>query len=101
MKRGYVARGVAVTLVFAQFLFGLAKAETLVQSGCIVIGERKTDQNVWQLCPNGDVYEDEYLYWGYWNGYRKVLPTTAPCRWESGDSTWRCKRGTIQCKSGH
>jgi hypothetical protein len=64
--------------------------------GCISYGDEKTDFT-WRLCPAGEKYERQYLYFGFWSSFYRVPEDSGACRWWATKSTWVCPGRVIHC----
>src|SRR5438105_14374640 len=63
---------------------------------CVAYGDEKTDFT-WRLCPAGEKYERQYLYFGVWSKFYPVRSFTGACNWSVGKSSWVCPDRTIRC----
>jgi hypothetical protein len=66
------------------------------QDRCVAYGDPKTDFT-WRLCPAGEKYERQYLYFGVWTNFYSVKSHTGKCDWVVAQSSWRCPDRTIRC----
>ena len=66
--------------------------------GCVAYGDTKTDFT-WQLCPAGEKYERQYLYFGVWGNFYRVNSSTGACNWSAAGSGWVCPDRTIRCNA--
>jgi hypothetical protein len=64
--------------------------------GCVAYGNEKTDFT-WRLCPAGQKYERQYLYFGVWSSFYGVKSYTGACDWSAPKSSWICPDRTIRC----
>ena len=71
-------------------------SDTKAVDGCISYGDEKTDFT-WRLCPAGEKYERQYLYFGIWSGFYRVPSDAGACRWGITKSIWACPDKTIRC----
>jgi hypothetical protein len=63
---------------------------------CAAYGDQKTDFT-WRLCPGGEKYERQYLYFGAWSNFRRVASDAGACSWSAARLSWICPDRTIQC----
>ena len=63
---------------------------------CVAYGDEKTDFT-WRLCPSGEKYERQYLYFGAWSNFHRVASDAGACRWSGARSNWVCPDRTIRC----
>jgi hypothetical protein len=63
---------------------------------CLAYGDEKTDFT-WRLCPAGEKYERQYLYFGIWSSFYSVPSDVGACVWSVGKSSWVCPDRTIRC----
>jgi len=63
---------------------------------CVAYGDEKTDFT-WRLCPGGEKYERQYLYFGAWSNFHRVTSDAGACRWSAARLSWVCPDRTIQC----
>jgi hypothetical protein len=66
---------------------------------CVAYGDAKTDFT-WRLCPAGEKYERQYLYFGVWSNFYSVKSFTGKCDWSAAKSSWLCPDRTIKCDGG-
>jgi hypothetical protein len=66
--------------------------------GCVAYGDTKTDFT-WRLCPAGEKYERQYLYFGVWGNFYRVNSATGACNWSPAGSSWVCPDRTIRCNA--
>ena len=71
-------------------------SDAKAMDGCISYGDEKTDFT-WRLCPAGEKYERQYLYFGIWSGFYRVPSDAGACRWGISKSIWGCPGKTIRC----
>ena len=64
--------------------------------GCVAYGNEKTDFT-WQLCPAGEKYERQYLYFGVWGQFYRVNRDAGACNWSTPHSSWVCPDRVIRC----
>jgi hypothetical protein len=64
--------------------------------GCVDYGNPKTDFT-WRLCPKGEKYERQYLYFGVWGDFYRVNSQTGACNWTADRASWVCPDRTIGC----
>ena len=86
-------------LIFFGTLLAVAAASVPVfsaQNQCIAYGD-ETAEFTWRLCPNGEKYERQYLYYGFWSEFYPVESNAGECRWAAARSTWLCPDGEIYC----
>jgi hypothetical protein len=57
--------------------------------GCVAYGDAKTDFT-WRLCPAGEKYERQYIYFGVWGNFYRVDSQTGACSWSADRSGWVC-----------
>src|SRR5262245_2784296 len=83
-------------------LIGLAAAAAgapvpvQAQDRCVAYGDERTDFT-WRLCPAGEKYERQYLYFGLWSNFTRVKSYTGKCDWSAAKSSWICPDRTIRC----
>ena len=92
MKFALLPTLVAIWAVAAS-ISGAAAAD-----GCVAYGNPKTDFT-WRLCPAGEKYERQYLYFGVWGQFYKVNSYTGACNWSANQSSWVCPDRTIRCNT--
>jgi len=66
--------------------------------GCVAYGDSKTDFT-WRLCPAGEKYERQYLYFGVWGNFYRVDSRTGACSWSAASSSWVCPDRTVRCSA--
>jgi hypothetical protein len=66
------------------------------QDRCVPYGDERTDFT-WRLCPAGEKYERQYLYFGVWGSFYSVRSRTGKCDWSASKSSWVCPDKTIRC----
>jgi hypothetical protein len=64
--------------------------------GCVAYGDKKTDFT-WRLCPAGEKYERQYLYFGAWSKFHRVNSDAGACNWAAVRSSWVCPDRVISC----
>jgi hypothetical protein len=97
MKSARGSSALVVTLIAltaSAALTSVAKA----QDRCVAYGDEKTDFT-WRLCPAGEKYERQYLYFGVWTNFYSVKSHTGKCDWSATKSSWLCPERTIRCDS--
>jgi hypothetical protein len=67
---------------------------------CVAYGDESTDFT-WRLCPEGEKYERQYLYFGFWSSFYRVNGDAGVCRWSPRQSSWQCPDRTIRCDANH
>jgi hypothetical protein len=65
---------------------------------CVSYGDEKTDFT-WRLCPAGEKYERQYLYFGVWSNFYRVDSSTGACDWSQPKSGWICPDRAVRCDS--
>lgn len=85
-----------LALCAAAFLSGEAQAA----GRCVAYGDESTDFT-WRLCPGGEKYERQYLYFGFWSSFHRVNGDAGVCRWSPRQSSWQCPDRTIRCDANH
>jgi hypothetical protein len=63
---------------------------------CVAYGNDKTDFT-WRLCPGGEKYERQYLYFGVWSSFYRVSSEAGACNWAASRTSWICPGRTIRC----
>jgi hypothetical protein len=63
---------------------------------CVAYGDENTDFT-WRLCPGGEKYERQYLYFGVWSNFHRVANDAGACRWSPARLSWICPDRTIHC----
>ncbi len=63
---------------------------------CVPYGDERGDYT-WRLCPAGEKYERQYLYFGFWSDFYKVGGNTGACTWSAIKTRWVCPDRTIRC----
>jgi hypothetical protein len=63
---------------------------------CVFYGDEKTDFT-WRLCPGGEKYERQYLYFGAWSNFHRVASDAGACSWSAARLSWICPDRTIRC----
>ena len=63
---------------------------------CVAYGNEKTDFT-WRLCPAGQKYERQYIYFGAWSKFYSVHADTGACSWSALKSSWICPDRMIRC----
>jgi hypothetical protein len=76
---------------------GLASAAA-AQDRCVAYGNERTDFT-WRLCPAGEKYERQYLYFGVWSNFYRVKSFTGTCAWSPAKSSWLCPEKMIACSA--
>jgi len=71
-------------------------ADAKAADGCVDYGNKKTDFT-WRLCPAGEKYERQYLYFGVWGEFYRVNSDAGACNWSAGRSGWVCPDRVIRC----
>ena len=66
---------------------------------CVSYGDARGDFT-WRLCPVGEKYERQYLYFGFWSEFYKVGSSTGACNWSAINASWVCPDRTIRCDRG-
>ena len=64
--------------------------------GCVAYGDENTEFT-WRLCPAGEKYERQYLYFGFWSKFYRVNGDAGVCRWSAAKSSWVCPDRSIRC----
>jgi hypothetical protein len=85
------ARAVVAALFIVACMSGARAAD-----GCVAYGDEKTDFT-WRLCPAGEKYERQYLYFGAWGKFYRVNSDAGACNWSPARSSWVCPDRTIRC----
>ena len=67
---------------------------------CVAYGDETTDFT-WRLCPGGEKYERQYLYFGIWSNFRQVASDAGACSWSPARLNWICPDRTIRCDAKH
>jgi hypothetical protein len=80
----------------AIWLTGASAYEATAAERCAAYGDEKTDFT-WRLCPGGEKYERQYLYFGVWSNFRRVTDDAGACRWSPVRLSWICPDRTIRC----
>ena len=83
-------------LALAAIWLAGASAYGAVAERCVAYGDETTDFT-WRLCPGGEKYERQYLYFGIWSNFRRVANDAGACRWSPARSSWICPDRTIRC----
>jgi hypothetical protein len=81
---------------FAAALFAALPSFAAAADRCAAYGDEDTDFT-WRLCPGGEKYERQYLYFGFWGKFYRVNPGTGACDWQAEQSAWACPGKTIRC----
>lgn len=82
-------------LVAGWTLLGLPSA-AMAADRCAAYGDTSTDFT-WRLCPGGEKYERQYLYFGVWGNFYRVHSRAGACNWSAARSSWVCPDRTIRC----
>ena len=83
------------TALAAVWLAGAACGATAAER-CVAYGDETTDFT-WRLCPGGEKYERQYLYFGVWSNFHRVANDAGACRWSPARLSWVCPDRTIRC----
>ena len=94
MKYGILS--VLLALCAAAFLSAAAGAA----ERCVAYGDERTDFT-WRLCPAGEKYERQYLYFGFWSSFYRVNSDAGACRWSLRQSSWLCPDRKVRCDANH
>jgi hypothetical protein len=86
--------------VCAIMLFAAVAPAARAANQCAAYGDAETDFT-WLLCPAGEKYERQYLYFGFWSDYYKVKNDAGACNWSESRSSWVCPDKTIRCDARH
>jgi hypothetical protein len=82
--------------LIALFAVATLASRAMAADGCVAYGNDKTDFT-WRLCPAGEKYERQYLYFGVWSSFYSVKSFTGACNWSATKSSWICPDRTIRC----
>jgi hypothetical protein len=63
---------------------------------CVAYGDENTDFT-WRLCPGGEKYERQYLYFGAWSNFHRVASDAGACSWSAARLSWICPDRRIRC----
>jgi hypothetical protein len=85
-----------LALCAAAFLSDAARAA----GRCVPYGDESTDFT-WRLCPAGEKYERQYLYFGFWSSFYRVNRDAGACRWSPHQSSWLCPDRTVRCDANY
>jgi hypothetical protein len=80
----------------AIWLAGVSPHGATAAERCVAYGDENTDFT-WRLCPGGEKYERQYLYFGVWSNFRRVANDAGACRWSPARASWICPDRTIRC----
>lgn len=80
----------------AIWLAGASAHGAMAAERCVAYGDENTDFT-WRLCPGGEKYERQYLYFGVWSSFHRVANDAGACRWSLARSSWICPDRTIRC----
>jgi hypothetical protein len=89
-----------VCLVAAIWLVAACASGATAAQRCVAYGDEKTDFT-WRLCPGGEKYERQYLYFGVWSNFHRVGSDAGACSWSASRSSWVCPDRTIRCDTKH
>ena len=84
-----------VTLI-AIFAVAAFTTAAMASDRCVPYGDENTEFT-WRLCPSGEKFERQYLYFGAWSRYYPVRSDSGECRWSGANSSWICPEKTIRC----
>lgn len=80
----------------AVWLTGASAYGATAAERCVAYGDENTDFT-WRLCPGGEKYERQYLYFGVWSNFHRVANDAGACRWWPARLNWTCPDRTIRC----
>src|SRR5690348_2486848 len=83
------------SIVVAVFVV-VAGPSAMADGRCIAYGDEETDFT-WRLCPAGEKYERQYLYFGVWSNFYRVENDIGACRWSTAKSSWMCPGRIFRC----
>jgi hypothetical protein len=87
---------VACPALVAIWLVAASASGATAADGCVAYGDEKTDF-MWRLCPAGEKYERQYLYFGAWGKFHRVTSDVGACNWWAARLSWVCPDRTIRC----
>ena len=62
----------------AIWLVAASASGAMAAERCVAYGDEKTDFT-WRLCPGGEKYERQYLYFGAWSNFHRTVEITPTC----------------------
>jgi hypothetical protein len=90
-------------LLVACWMMSGSASDTWAVDRCVAYGDESTDFT-WRLCPAGEKYERQYLYFGVWGELHRVGSHVGACTWSASRAAWVCPDRTIRCdarRCGH
>jgi hypothetical protein len=80
----------------AIWLVAVSASGATAAERCVAYGDEKTDFT-WRLCPGGEKYERQYLYFGAWSNFHRVASDAGACSRSEARLSWVCPDRTIRC----
>jgi hypothetical protein len=90
----------ACPALVAIWLVAASASGATAADGCAAYGGEKTDFTR-RLCPAGEKYERQYLYFGAWGKFYRVTSDVGACSWWAARLSWVCPDRRIQCDAKH